>query len=328
LKENIKILITGGSGFIGTNLVEHYVTKGYRVLSLDKAPPKIQNHLSIWKQVDILDLESLSANIQAFQPSHIIHLAARTDLDEKKNIEGYKTNTLGVENLLTASKGCSDLKRVMFTSSMYVCQPGYQPTHYDDYLPHTVYGQSKVLSEKIVKEKSLLPFEWLIIRPTSIWGPWFGHPYKDFFYHVKKKTFVLMSGKTATKTYGFIYNSIVQIDHLLFTDSATVNQKTFYIGDHPALNVNEWAEEVSQQLNIHLFQVPKIIIRFGAWFGDFLGLCGIKFPLQSFRLKNLTTDNEINLLYDTLKVTPKVPYSTKDGVSITLKWLQKYDKNF
>lgn len=328
MNEQIRLLVTGGSGFIGTNLLDFYLKKGYNVLSLDTAEPKISNHSAFWKKIDILDLADLTKVVQEFNPTHVVHLAARTDLDEKKNIEGYAANTKGVENVIHALRGCKELKRVMFTSSMYVCYPGYSPKNYEDYAPHTVYGTSKMLSEKIVKENTSIGFDWVIIRPTSIWGPWFGHPYKDFFYHVRKKTYFKMRGKTATKTYGFILNSISQIDFLLFANRELVDKKTFYIGDTPGLNINVWADEIAHQLNSSVFYVPRFVMFLGAWFGDLLSLFGLHFPLQSFRIKNMTTDNVIGLLTDTLKITPEAPYKTEQGVSITLDWLKSHDPNF
>jgi len=324
----IRILITGGSGFIGTNAMEFYLKKGYAVLNLDIAEPKIASHRQHWKKIDILDGVALTDAVLQFEPTHVLHFAARTDLDETKNIDGYAANTRGVENTIAALRDCRNLQRIIFTSSMYVCYPGYNPRDYNDFAPHTVYGKSKVISEQIVKGHASIPCEWLIIRPTSIWGPWFGHPYKDFFYHVMRRSFVKMQGKTATKTYGFIHNSIAQMDFLLFADRSVVHQKTFYIGDDPGLNINVWADMIAQQLGIRMITVPRFVLQAGALFGDFLGLLGIHFPLQSFRLKNMTTDNVIELLGDMLKVAPKAPYSVEEGVSMTLKWLQSRDPNF
>lgn len=322
------MLVTGGSGFIGLNIVEHYLAKGYKVLSLDIVEPKLKNHLDLWKKVDILSLDDLTNTIRSFSPTHVIHLAARTDLNEKKNMDGYAANTKGVENIIQALKNCPDLIRVMFVSSMYVCYPGYNPVNYEDYAPHTLYGTSKMLFEKIIKDNTSIHFEWTIIRPTSIWGPWFGHPYKDFFYHIRRGTYFKMTGKTATKTYGFIFNSIHQIDSLLFSSTELVNKRTFYIGDYPGLNINDWADEIAYQMKRKLFKAPRFVMFAGAWLGDILSLVGIPFPLQSFRISNMTTDNVIELLKETQNITGESPYTVKQGVKITLDWLKSHDPNF
>lgn len=49
-----KVLISGGSGFIGTNLIEFLDRKNIvQLLSIDKKEPKINRHRSFWKQVDL-----------------------------------------------------------------------------------------------------------------------------------------------------------------------------------------------------------------------------------------------------------------------------------
>ncbi|WP_199182062.1 NAD(P)-dependent oxidoreductase [Siphonobacter sp. BAB-5405] len=148
-----KILVTGGSGFIGTNLIDALLNQNLPVLNLDVAPPKKESHRTCWLPVDIRDYESLHQTITEFSPTLVIHLAARTDLRSNR-LKDYSANTDGVENLLTVLDTLPELRRVIFASSMYVCQPGYQPQHGDDYAPHTVYGESKVLTEKIIKEKN------------------------------------------------------------------------------------------------------------------------------------------------------------------------------
>ena len=64
----------------------------------------------------------------------------------------------------------------LITSSQLVCRPGYVPKNYEDYAPHTLYGQSKVQTELITRAWKGAPCPWTLIRPTSIWGPWFHIP--------------------------------------------------------------------------------------------------------------------------------------------------------
>jgi GlcNAc-P-P-Und epimerase len=326
-KQGIRVLVTGGSGFIGTNLVRYYLDEAVTVINLDAVAPRDKDQISLWKKVDIIDPIAVRQAILEFAPTHIYHLAARTDLDEKKNIEGYAANTVGVSNILAAATACLSLRRIMFTSSMFVCYPGYDPKDYSDYAPHTVYGESKVLTESIVHGADLTK-EWFIVRPTSIYGPWFGSPYNEFFHHVKNGTFFDIQGKTATKTYGFIGNAVFQMHTLMFADQTLVNGKTFYLGDYEALNINRWGLEIARQLNKKLRKIPLFALKAGAIVGDLLLHIGLKFPLQSFRLKNMTTDNVINLLSDTKQIIPRLPYSTEQGVSITLDWLKNNDRNF
>jgi nucleoside-diphosphate-sugar epimerase len=173
-----------------------------------------------------------------------------------------------------------------------------------------------------VKQSNITKFEWLLIRPTSIWGPWFKAPYRDFFDRIRNRGYFKIAGKSSTKTFGFVYNAVHQIDKLLFSaDKNLVEGKTFYIGDSPGLNINDWADEVSGQLNFKLRTIPLSVLKVAGWVGDILLLFNIKFPLQSFRVKNMTTDNIITLLSDTSRIVPDKPYSTEEGVRVTLEWM-------
>ena len=57
-----KIVITGGSGFIGTNVVQLYIDKGDIVKSIDKFKPKNKKHLEVFSNIDIEDEKSLEIN--------------------------------------------------------------------------------------------------------------------------------------------------------------------------------------------------------------------------------------------------------------------------
>src|SRR5512143_4371832 len=100
--ENKRVIITGGSGFIGTNLVKQFLGLGWQVLNLDICPPRNPAHQAYWCNVDILQPETLTAAVQAFQPSVLLHFAARTDLDEKRDLSGYAANIEGVQNIIEA----------------------------------------------------------------------------------------------------------------------------------------------------------------------------------------------------------------------------------
>ncbi|MDH4091102.1 MAG: NAD(P)-dependent oxidoreductase [Cyclobacteriaceae bacterium] len=315
-----KYLVTGGSGFIGTNVVDEFLKQGFSVLNLDRSKPVKDQHLPYWKEVDILDYPNLEAEIVKFAPDVILHLAAVTDLNGK-NLDYYNANIKGTQNIVDIAAKLPSLKKVLFTSSMYVCKPGYIPKNYDDYWPHTPYGESKVKGELIVKAIHDPRYRWVIIRPTSIWGPWFNIPYIDFFnvvYHGKYFDF----GKTCTKTYGYIENTVFQIQKLIANDD--VHLKTFYLGDYPPIQISQWANEISIEMGKgEIRRVPFFLMRMASLVGDALTRIKIKFPITSFRLTNMTTDN-ILPLDELYALTGPVPVSQLEGVKKTLKWLVEY----
>lgn len=319
-----KILITGGSGFIGQNLQMYLISLGYiNIVNVDIVPTLVERLKPYWQECDICNYEALQTIFHSFSPDYVIHLAARTDLDGN-SVEDYAANTLGVMNLLNVISGQKYLKKVIITSSMLVCKAGYKPLNQFDYAPSTFYGESKVITEKNVWNNEPM-CDWAIIRPTSIWGPWFKIPYKNFFDMVIAHRYFHIGNKSCSKTYGYVGNAVYQIKQILFSDTNNKNNKVFYIGDNPATNIEEWANEISDELNYKIKRMPFPLLRMSAWFGDFLSLFGIHFPMTSFRLKNMTTDNIIDLS-NTFKIAPNPPYSRIEGIRNTLKWMREIDK--
>jgi nucleoside-diphosphate-sugar epimerase len=318
----MKILITGASGFIGTNLLSHLVLLNYEVLNLDKKDPVNKSQVKYWKQVDILNYDDLVQIVIHFNPDYIIHLAARTDLDGK-TIDDYSANIIGVENILKAAKQVPGLKKIIITSSMLVCSLGYKPNDQFDYHPTSIYGESKVITEKIVWNNQP-DCDWAIIRPTSIWGPWFGYPssYIKFFKMLIARQYFHIGRKLCTKTYGYVGNTAYQIERLLLCDTSNNNNKVFYLGDYDPTNIEEWANEIADILRYKIIRIPYCVVFLTALFGDILGRINISFPMTTFRLKNMTTDNIVDLA-NTMQVAPDLPYSRIEGIHKTLEWVDK-----
>lgn len=317
----MKIVVTGGSGFIGTNVVDFYANKGAEVINIDMVPPMYEDAEKWWKECDIREYDKLESIVTVFHPDYIIHLAARTDIDGK-TVEDYNTNTLGVENVLKAAAQIKDLKKILITSSMLVCKAGYMPKHQKDYCPTIPYGESKVETENITWANEP-KCDWALLRPTSMWGAWFGYPYRAFFDMVKRRMYFHIGHVSCTKTYGYIENALYQIDQILMHDTTDRENKVFYLGDKPAIFIEEWANQIAEQLGFKVPRVPLWIVKIAARIGDLCWKRGIHFPMSSFRLKNMSTDNIINL-DNTYRIAPNPPVDRIEGIRRTLKWIEKH----
>ena len=319
------ILITGGSGFIGTNLVENYLAKGWSVLNIDIRPPRNPKHQPCWRNIDILDRDTLIEIVRDFSPSVLLHFAARTDLDEQLGLDGYNANTDGVRNVLAAIQLTPSVKRTIIASSQLVCKLGYQPQHAEDYCPNTRYGESKVITESIVREAGEFGPAWTLVRPTSIWGPWFDVPYKNFFEIIQKGFYVHPGGIQTYKGWGFVLNTVYQVDKLIHAPAEAVHQKMLYLADHPPLLLHEFADLVQKAMNARpIPSVPYGLLKAVGRGGDLLQAFGWKNPpLTSFRLGNIVTD-EIQDLTPLQQIVGELPYTPAEGVRITVEWMNNH----
>lgn len=112
----MKILVTGGAGFIGSAVIRHIIQNtNNQVLNIDKLTyagnleslKEIDQHSNYeFKQIDICDTEQITAAIDAFQPDAIMHLAAESHVD--RSIDGpaafIQTNIVGTYTLLEAAR--------------------------------------------------------------------------------------------------------------------------------------------------------------------------------------------------------------------------------
>ena len=320
---NTKVLVTGGSGFIGTNLVQYYLDRGAEVINIDIRPPRNPDHEHVWFEQDILERNALSERLCGFSPDYIFHMAARTDLNGK-TIDDYAANTTGVANLVETANELPELQRVIYASSMLVCRLGYRPESYQDYCPPDAYGESKVIGERMVRDQSRYGVPWLIVRPTSIWGPWFDVPYKSFFSAIQKGVYFHPKGKTIKRSYGFVLNTVHQLDCIAHIDINNLVSRTLYLADYEPINLSDWGEMIRIAMHTsRIREVPVPILKAVAIFGDLLSFLGNSDPpLTSRRLGNLLT-NAIYDLTDLEQVCPGLPYGAEKGVALTVEWMQK-----
>ena len=316
-----RVVITGGSGFIGTNLVEHYRRAGWEVVNADVAPPRNPAHAPFWTKLDILDGAAFRDLLDALNPTVFVHLAARTDLRGTTPAD-YAANVDGVRNAIVAARSASNLDAAIFASSMLVCALGYQPRRDDDYCPTTPYGRSKVEGETVVRrEADGLP--WLIVRPTSIWGPWFAEPYRDFFTAIQRGLYMHPRDVRVRRSYGFVYNSVFMLERLAQHARGAAHRRTFYVADYEPVELRAWAEGIRAALDApRIRDVPLALLRAGARVGNVLQHAGMRRPpLTSFRLNNLLTDAVYDL-EPARSLCGPLPFSTSEGIAATAAWMR------
>lgn len=316
-----RVLVTGGSGFIGTNVVEYYRLRKHDVLSIDIAEPRHPAHHQLWENVDITNAQRLEALMHDFQAEYVFHFAARTDLDGI-DISDYRVNTLGVANMLNSAVQISP-KRIVFASTMLVCALGYEPHNDNDYCPPNAYAQSKVTAEQKIRAVSVSQLPWIIVRPTSIWGPWFGTPYRDFFDMVRKGYYVHPNRASIRRTFGYVGNTVYQLDRLIRAKESATLGRTFYIGDYETTEIGAWADLIRKEFGSSpVRRAPVTLMKGLAAVGDVLKKCGLaNVPLTVARLRNLLTEAVYDLT-ELRSICGELPFDLAAGVRLTAAWMR------
>jgi len=171
-------LVTGGTGFIGSHLVEALVDRGERLRCLVRKTSNIAHLKKLGVELvcgDLLDKESLKSAVK--NVSVIYHLAAQvrphkiiSRLRELSNTY-QEVNVGGTKNLVEASSA-EDISKFIYFSSIAAVGTGVNLTEASPCQPITDYGKSKFESEKyilsLVRTKN---FPALIIRPGQVYGP-------------------------------------------------------------------------------------------------------------------------------------------------------------
>ena len=173
----IQAFVTGGTGFIGANLVRLLLQEGYQVRSLVRPTSRLDNLQNL--DVEIVKGDLNDPNLyQQMQGSQVLfHVAAHYSLWQADQEALYRHNVLGTRNVLLCARQAG-IERTVYTSSVAAIGVGkagkvVDETHQsppEQLVGH--YKKSKYLAEQEAKQATQEGQDIVIVNPSSPIGPW------------------------------------------------------------------------------------------------------------------------------------------------------------
>lgn len=319
----MKVLVTGASGLIGGWVVERLLKEKIETIGLDLLPQSVAASNYVHYRGSILNALFLKSTFSKTSPDAVIHLAARVDLNGRR-AEDYPENIEGVKNIVSAIRGTRSIQRVLYTSSQLVCRVGHVPCSNTEYCPDTPYGESKVLTEQIVREHDSGGVVWCVVRPTSVWGPGMSRHYQRMLDLIRRGHYFHCGHGKLYKSYAYAGNIAFQYYKLLQAPVVAVGHKMFYLADYQPLSLRDYTNDLARELGARTIPtMPLSVARIMAKVGDIVEkVTGRSFPFNSFRLKNILTEYVFDLR-PTESVCGPLPFTYNEGVRETASWFLK-----
>ena len=251
----MKILVTGGAGFIGKHLVSFLLGKGFSVTIFDNFSNSTKESISHLIQIGVNVIEGdilnpLDIQVASKNQDIVIHLAAKISVSEsiKNPSETFQVNVDGTKNVHAACEK-NHVKKLIVSSSAAVYGEGslnINLTEESKTNPISPYGKSKVMMEQsIIQWRSSYDVKYIILRFFNIYGigqsPEYAGVITKFLEKIKeKKSIVIFGDGLQTRDFVAIEDVINSIYNAIqYSDSGTYN-----IASGKSITINDLADQM------------------------------------------------------------------------------------
>jgi nucleoside-diphosphate-sugar epimerase len=324
----MKILVTGGTGFVGSHLVRRLLSKGHQVVSLDKNPGLSDDDLRArGAQLvggSVTEPEDIRRAMEGCEL--VYHLASPFGDILQPDRAYWDIEVNGTRNILQAAQGMG-VHRVIHCSTQGVHGIINDPPGDEDspIAPRDYYCYSKAEGERVCQEYIDRGMDVVIVRPTSVYGPGDTRGWLKLYRMVSSGWF-LMVGDGKTLNHPVYVDNLVDMFELAAANP-TARGRAYLAGDEDSVTLTDLVRCVGDALG-----APVRILRFpwyrAAWVGAsaievVLKRIGVKPPVFRRRLSWFKTNRSfrIDRARKELGYQPRI--QLKEGLSRTAAWYRK-----
>lgn len=321
--KNKKALVTGGSGFLGSHLVNALISKGYEVVALVRRKSNLQWLKSLNIKIvfgDVTKEDSISSAVRGCD--YIYHLAGLTKAVKKG--EYYFVNALGTKNLIERCKSENpEIKRFLYVSSLAAAGPAEngvpvkedQPCH-----PISDYGKSKLKGEEVLK-RYVRKVPITIVRPCAVYGPR-DRDILHFFRWVNKGVQPLLGGRERRVELCHVHDIVEGI--ILAAENHDSSGEIFFLASGFNYTWEEIGETVTQALGGKSKKViiPDYFLILSAYFAE--AFARLRKKPAPFNRQKLLEMQQKYWICDISKAKTKLGYRPqiplRQGINETVSW--------
>lgn len=314
----MKITLIGGSGFVGSRLIDLLQQQNDKIRNIDKQQSRFFPEITV-----IGDVRNKEKLIELLKGTEVVVLLAAEHRDDVSPItKYYDVNVTGMQNTLAAMEA-NGVKRIVFTSSVAVYglnKKNPDEEHPKD--PFNHYGKSKWLAEMELEKWYKAHPDWNIniVRPTVIFGERNRGNVYNLLRQISGGHFLMVGKGENKKSMAYIGNIVAFIKFLIENKREGYNVYNYI--DKPDFTMNELIDHVSKVLNKHIpaTHYPYWLGMLGGYAFDFLAwVSRKKLTISSVRIKKFCATTQ----FDASKVAAsgfKAPYTLGEGLARTLEF--------
>lgn len=318
----VKICITGGSGFIGRYFCEQLLAQGHTLTNLDLIPPDWDDSDVEFFHGDVRDPDAVRAALAGCDV--VIHLAAAHH-DFGIEHDTYFAVNEGAARLLCEVMDEMQIRRAVFFSTVAVYGDAPEPNHEETVPePNSPYGASKLAGEKVFQEwtEKGEGRRCLVIRPTVTFGPRnFANVY-TLIDQIHRGRFVVVGKGTNIKCLSYVENTVDATFYLWEREDLPAFDVYNYI-TKPDLTSMEITKTVYEAFGKKMpwFRIPMWLALLAAVpFDIVIALTGKNLPISSARVKKMYSV-QTNFESSKLLATGFQPrFDSREGLKKMVDW--------